>query len=417
MAEHRHCAAGQAVLHGRFAAMPTDRPDCILVPGKTVAERCPWCKARLTKMLRITSIMAVLALAAVAQANTGTPDSSLSCSNGLFCANGETCMSNTQGAGAKFACSPHPNAVICSDLRHSCPSGSTCTNEMCTPSDGSASLPFKASTSKDAVSVGERTYGNGIYIHPSDAPGHVNDFGSDFCKLIAPGLANSCSCSSHIMNQTVSGWINCNAHIGNFIQTSTLISFSPLAISCGWGGCVYNGTGMFYAFGGISGNVPNFPANFQTSFHISEASLSFFGKGISTRVTLSVTAINPNVVNVAIDLHACVEIGSVPPQYVQNGTVAEGHSYEKPNVVCSNQPGVHNLLGFVNVTGATLSPPTITFERFAYLSGLKWPLLQLFSHFVLVNHQLSDPVSRTVPISVMSNTFDLTDIINANRRN
>jgi hypothetical protein len=216
------------------------------------------------------------------------------------------------------------------------------------------------------------------------------------------------------MNQTGSGWINCNAHIGDFIKTSTDIFFDSVCTRRGRNGqCVdVNGTGMAYAFGGIFGNVPNFPANFQRSFHISEASLSFFGKGISTRVTLSVNASNSNVVSVAIDLHACMEIGSVPAQYEQFF-----HSYEKPNVVCSNQPGVHNLLGFVNVTGATLSPPTITFERIAYLSGLKWPLPQLFSHFVLVNHQLSDPVSRSVPISVMSNTFDLTDIINANRRN
>jgi hypothetical protein len=173
---------------------------------------------------------------------------------------------------------------------------------------------------------------------------------------------------------------------------------------------------MFYDFHGMQGNVPNFPANFQRSLRITEASLSFFGKGISTFANLSVTASNSNVVNVAIDLHACVEIGSVPTQYVDM-YMAESHSYEKPNVVCSYQPGGRNLLGFVNVTGATLSPPTITFARIAYLSGLKWPLLQFFSHFVLVNRQLSDPVSRTVPISVMSNTFDLTDIINANRRN
>ena len=393
-------------------------------------------------MLRITSIMAVLALAAVAQANTGTPDSSLSCSNGLFCANGETCMSNKQGAGAKFACSPHPNAVICSDLRHSCPSGSTCTNEMCTPSDGP--LPFKASMSKDAVSVGERTYGNGIYIHPSDAPGHVNDFGSDFCKLIAPGLANSCWCHSRIMNITdwssgsgvvrrdATGMINCNGNIGDFIRTFAAINFRRTTTASN-----EIGTGMRYTFGAnkfanermddswrswesrstsvnINGDVPNFPANFQRSIRITEASLNFFGKGISTFANVSVTAINPNVVSVAIDLHACVEIGSVPPQ---NGTVAEGLTCDKPNVVCSNQPGVHNLLSFAGVTGATLSPPTITFERIAYLSGLKWPLLQLFSHFVLVNHELSDPVSRTVPVSVMSNTFDLTDIINANRGN
>jgi hypothetical protein len=90
---------------------------------------------------------------------------------------------------------------------------------------------------------------------------------------------------------------------------------------------------------------------------------------------------------------------------------------DKPNVVCSNQPGGRDLLRFAGVTGATFSPPTITFARIAYLSGLKWPLPQLFSHFVLVNHELSDPVSRTVPVSVMSNTFDLTDIINANRGN
>jgi len=111
-------------------------------------------------------LLLALSLAAAAQAISLMPAASLSCSNGLFCAMGETCMSNKQGAGAKLACSPLPNAVICNDRRHSCPSGSTCFNELCMPAN--AGQPFKASMSKDAVSVGLRTYGQGINIHPND---------------------------------------------------------------------------------------------------------------------------------------------------------------------------------------------------------------------------------------------------------
>jgi len=349
-----------------------------------------------------TKIFVVLSLAAVAQAITVAPGASLSCGNGLFCSMGETCMSNKQGAGAKLACSPHSNAVICSDRRHSCPTGSTCTHEICTPSDGGQ--PFKASIAKDAVSLGLRTYGKGIYIRPSDAPGTVNDAGSDICNLIAPDLANFCGCGSVVehysididVNQTKNGtygvaYVHCYSFLGDSVYTVQGLTFEPRWID--WS--TPSGTDMWYGamawsrqieqfdsgntngdgwdnlkefkgqFDGTVGKVRGVPVDFQKSIRISGAGFEFYGRGVSATADFSVIVNKANVINIDLNVHACVNFGTMP---VQNETSVL--PCDKPNVVCSNQPGVHDLLGFANIT---------------------------------------------VPLHVLSGTYDLTAIINANR--
>jgi hypothetical protein len=126
-----------------------------------------------------------------------TNSTMLSCGNGLTCAAGQTCTSTQQGAGARRACSPYANAVICADRRFSCPAGSTCQKEQCTPSNGGASV--NASTAFNAISVERRTYGYGpysVYISPNDPPGTAKDLGSDICNALAPSLPGLCSCMS-----------------------------------------------------------------------------------------------------------------------------------------------------------------------------------------------------------------------------
>jgi len=123
-----------------------------------------------------------------------TNSTMLSCGNGLTCAAGQTCTSTLQGAGARNVCSPHANAVICNDTRFSCPAGSTCQAEQCTPSNGGASV--NASTAFNAVSIERRTYGNGVHISPNDPPGTAKDLGSDICNALAPSLPGLCSCGS-----------------------------------------------------------------------------------------------------------------------------------------------------------------------------------------------------------------------------
>ena len=139
------------------------------------------------------AFLLAIALVAAVHAITESPIDSVSCNNGLFCALGQTCMSQEQGAGALLACSPHPNAVMCPDSRYSCPSATACFNQLCTPEIGGDSFP--ASLSLDAVFIGSRTYGNGVYIGPTDFPGQVKDLGSDICKKIT-GIPSYCTCKS-----------------------------------------------------------------------------------------------------------------------------------------------------------------------------------------------------------------------------
>jgi len=154
-----------------------------------------------------------------------TNSSMLSCGNGLTCAAGQTCTSTQQGAGARRACSPQADAVICADKRFSCPAGSTCQKEQCTPSNGGASV--SASTALDAVSVEMRTYGNGVYISPTDPPGTAGDLGSDICNALAPSLPGLCTCSSSPNGANVSCPISFISHIFSSLEVSAL--FVPCA--------------------------------------------------------------------------------------------------------------------------------------------------------------------------------------------
>ena len=118
----------------------------------------------------------------------------IDCGNGLFCASGQTCLSNATGAGelvknkiktllnslpraqpfpprappltlcAQMACSPFPNAVFCHDARFSCPAGTSCGAESkCTAADGS--VISDATINADAYAVAEfRNFGSCIYL-------------------------------------------------------------------------------------------------------------------------------------------------------------------------------------------------------------------------------------------------------------
>ena len=169
------------------------------------------------------AFLLAIALVAAAHAITESPIDSVSCNNGLFCALGQTCMSQEQGAGALLACSPHPKAVVCLDSRYSCPSGTACFNQLCTPEIGGDSFP--ASLSLDAVFIGSRTYGNGVYIGPTDFPGQVKDLGNDICKKITLFLPFSCRCNS----VPTGAEVQCASAI-SYISAWSATKFEPCAI-------------------------------------------------------------------------------------------------------------------------------------------------------------------------------------------
>ena len=72
------------------------------------------------------------------------------CNNGLFCDDGQTCISRESGAGMIGGCSPFSNAVICNDRRFSCPSGTECWNSTCKHPDGRKTL---AATNVDSFKM------------------------------------------------------------------------------------------------------------------------------------------------------------------------------------------------------------------------------------------------------------------------
>ena len=45
------------------------------------------------------------------------------CPDGGSCADGNTCCKISD---SRYGCCPHPNAVCCTDMKHCCPSGTTC---------------------------------------------------------------------------------------------------------------------------------------------------------------------------------------------------------------------------------------------------------------------------------------------------
>ena len=50
------------------------------------------------------------------------------CPDGGECPSGDTCCLN---GGGMYGCCPLPNAVCCSDMKHCCPEGFTCSESSC----------------------------------------------------------------------------------------------------------------------------------------------------------------------------------------------------------------------------------------------------------------------------------------------
>ena len=300
----------------------------------------------------LAKLLLALSVVAAAQAITLAPGASVSCDNGLFCAMGQSCMSKEQGAGSRLACSPHPNAVVCNDMRFSCPSGSTCFNELCTPVDGGK--PFKASTSFDALSVGLRTYGNGVYLLPTDAPGLKGNLGDAICNVVAPlMIPNFCNCSSNSSGASVM----CKANVGDIISAwiggSFLPCGSPASIGYTYGASV----GGQQVFGGSE----NYVAAYDTEIPIPGATYKLMGYGIGADANVNGT-INNAVITANLGVDIC---GSVP---FYSG--------------CASQyPGIAS---WFDVSGTCLPPFLRSITCFHFLCLAFSPLLALTAAMVMM---------------------------------
>ena len=247
----------------------------------------------------LAKLLLALSVAAAAHAITLAPGDSVSCENGLFCAKGQTCMSKGEGAGAKLACSPHPNAVVCNDKRFSCPAGSTCFNQLCTPVEGGE--PFEASTSLDAESVGLRTYGDGVYILPTDAPG-LKGIDSDICNRVNPILPSFCNCS---VTYGVTCQVYAGEHFSAFINARFMPCGASPTISYSWG------AGIFGRENDVASGSQQFNASYnKQTFPIPGTDATFFGSGLYAGAVVS-GSVNNTVMSANVGLDICGTINFI----------------------------------------------------------------------------------------------------------
>lgn len=160
-------------------------------------------------------LVCVLALLCSANAIPTIISTGVDCLNGISCAPGQTCMSNTTGVGMAYSCSPLPNAVRCMDARFSCPASTICAEELkCVAVDGSVS---DGVLNVDAFAVAEsRDFGKGMQL-----------MSRSICGAIANSfrLPNFCRCNE----APLGGELTCQVGLGNIIS----IGASAFIFPCG----------------------------------------------------------------------------------------------------------------------------------------------------------------------------------------
>jgi hypothetical protein len=185
-------------------------------------------------------------------------------------------MSTAPGAGAKLACSPLPNAVICNDKRFSCPAGSTCSHKLCTPDNGGD--PFTAFISQNANYVASSTYGDGVDNLPTDAPGLKGNLGSDICKSLIPKLPSFCMCEAYWDGSSVM----CQVNVGDFFNTFINAEFKPCG--SGSGSATTRFTNHSWGAGFLAKHVASGEMQFIDDYHqrslISGANFSMLNNGV-----------------------------------------------------------------------------------------------------------------------------------------
>ena len=161
--------------------------------------------------------------------------SPLDCGNGIYCSIGQTCMSNTTGAGLLYACSPISNAVRCMDARFSCPPFYTCIENSQCAAAASNNVRDNNNNNNNPESVID-----GIVNVDAHHVAEERDFGSgiqplslSICGPITTifRLPNFCSCN----NVRFGSQLTCSIGLQNYISIGASAQILPCASPASFG--------------------------------------------------------------------------------------------------------------------------------------------------------------------------------------
>ena len=220
------------------------------------------------------------------------------CGNGIYCAAGQTCMSNATGAGLIYACSPIDRAVRCMDARFSCPSSFTCSKSGRCVSNTAAATDATDATDAivnvDAFRVADsRDFGKGMI--PTSL---------SICGAVTRNfrLPNFCTCrdgggGSEIM---------CAIGLQTYITIGASAWFRPCAVPSNFG---------YRAWASLLGVRLNVGNTWTTTFSVNRpipgASFVIGRSNVGARAELS-GDISRFIISSRLAIGVCAEIGIGP---------------------------------------------------------------------------------------------------------
>jgi hypothetical protein len=229
----------------------------------------------------------------VTNALTMIAPASENCGNGIYCAPSQTCMSNASafGAGLVYACSPLPSAVRCMDARFSCPTLSSCVEDLkCIYPDGNLT---DAIVNVDAFQVAKfRDFGSGLKSTALSICGPITG---------TFRLPNFCTCK----DAKFGGELGCTIGLQNYISVGASAWVLPCASPANFG---YKAWASLIGMTASIGKT--WTASFSTNIPIPGASFEIGVANVGARAMIS-GDVSQFIIstNLAIGVCAKVNIG------------------------------------------------------------------------------------------------------------
>jgi hypothetical protein len=220
------------------------------------------------------------------------------CGNGIFCAASQTCMSNINGAGLIYACSPLTNAVRCMDARFSCAHDHVCVeNYRCilnqTLTEGLAT-EINAVLNLDAFEVSEfRDFGKGMKPTSLSICGPITGLFR---------LPNFCTCK----DAQLGGELGCVIGLQTYISIGASAWILPCASPANFG---YKAWASLLGMSHSIGNT--WSASFTLTRPIPGASLEIGRSNAGARVELS-GEVNRFILSTKVAIGVCAKIAVGP---------------------------------------------------------------------------------------------------------